>query len=248
MFKRILLTSLLFSTALFAQKYTVGVQNFEEYMPYSQVIDGQYQGFNREVLDAFAKDSGIEFEYKPLPIKRLYKEFLEERVDFKYPDSKYWSAQQKEGTAITYSEPVVHYIDGVIVLNSNKGRGIDQFKKLATISGFTPFAWLKHIKEGKVKVHENPNYLGLLRQIVRERADGAYTNIAVSKYYILKANIGASDSSALVFDESLPHTKSTRHMSSIRHPEIIEKFNAWLSEKAALVNKLKQKHKVEEGI
>lgn len=248
MLNKLLLAILFFGTLLYAQKYTVGVQNFEEYMPYSQVIDGQYQGFNRELLDAFAKDNGIEFDYKPLPIKRLYKEFLEERVDFKYPDSKYWSAQQKEGKTITYSEPVVHYVDGVIVLNSNKGKGVENFKKLATISGFTPFAWLDQIKSGKVKVHENPNYLGLLRQIVRERADGAYTNIAVSKYYILKENIGSSDSSALVFDESLPHTKSTRHMSTIKYPDVIEKFNVWLKEKAALVNELKQKHKVEEGI
>ena len=44
--------TLAFSPALRAQTFTVGVE-LQPYMPYSNVQDGQYLGYGRELLDAF---------------------------------------------------------------------------------------------------------------------------------------------------------------------------------------------------
>lgn len=236
------------SLCAFQKQYVIGVQDFPEYLPYSKYYDDDYQGFNRELLDAFAKDAGLAFKYEAAPVKRLFQMFVLGKVDFKYPDNAYWSAQQKKGVSIIYSDPVVHYIDGVIVLNKNKGRGLEKLKVLGTIRGFTPFTYLEDIKSGKITLHENSNYMGLLRMIYKNRVDGAYTNVAVSKYYFENDIIEENDKSALVFDPDLPHTKSTRHFSTIKHPKIIRKFNRWMTEKKPFVEALKKKHRVEEGI
>ena len=50
---------------------------------------------------------------------------------------------------------------------------------------------------------------------------------------------------ALVFAESLPHTKSAYHLSSLKHPEVIEAFNAWMEQNADTVQSLKEEYGVE---
>lgn len=228
--------------------FIIGVQDFPEYMPYSQFQNEEYFGFNRELLDAFANDAGFSFQYEAVPVKRLYKMFLLKKVDLKYPDNAYWSIKQKRGVNIHYSDPVVRYVDGVIVLNKNRGKGLKNLKVLGIISGFTPYSYMDQIKKGTVQVHENNSYLGLLRMMFKNRVDGAYTNIAVSKYYFEHDLVTQDDQSALVFDPDLPHTESTRHLSTVDYPEVIEKFNQWMVDKKPFIDELKQKYRVEEGI
>ena len=44
----------------------------QPYLPYSNVQDGQYLGYGRDLLDAFAAHQGHEFIYQPLPVRRWY--------------------------------------------------------------------------------------------------------------------------------------------------------------------------------
>ncbi|MGM0471898.1 MAG: substrate-binding periplasmic protein [Bacillota bacterium] len=227
------------------REFTVGVQNYEEYLPYSEYKNGEYRGFNRELLDMFAEAKGYQFNYKVLPLKRLNHKFVSGKLDFRYPDNPHWSSDLKEGKDITYSDPVVEYIDGVLVLPKNKGKGIEHLNKLGMISGFTPFVYLDQIESGKVEIHENESYQGLLKQVLRGRLDGAYSNIAVSNYYLEK---DMSDRDDLVFDPSLPYAKGHRYLSSIDHPTIIKEFNQFLKDNQAKIEALKEKYKVEDGI
>ncbi|MGM0471899.1 MAG: substrate-binding periplasmic protein [Bacillota bacterium] len=227
------------------KKFTVGVQNYEEYLPYSEYKNGEYKGFNRELLDMFAEAKGYEFEYRALPIKRLYHGFIAGNLDFKYPDNPYWSSDLKEGKDITYSDPVVEYIDGVLVLPKNQGKGVSDLDKLGIISGFTPFTYLEQIESGEIKTYENESYQGLLKQVLYGRVDGAYSNIAVSRYYLDKYMDGKDN---LVFDSSLPYTKGYRHLASIKHSGVIKEFNQFLENNQDKVKKLKEKYQVEDGI
>ena len=49
----------------------VGVEDLPFAPQYSLDGEGQYRGFAREVLDAFASDSGISLSYKALPVDQL---------------------------------------------------------------------------------------------------------------------------------------------------------------------------------
>ena len=49
----------------------VGVEDLPFAPHYSLDGEGQYRGFAREVLDAFAVDSGVSLSYKALPVDQL---------------------------------------------------------------------------------------------------------------------------------------------------------------------------------
>ncbi len=220
--------------------YTIGVEALY-FTPIASGVGGEYVGFARELLDAFAAHQGVAFEYKTYPVKRLYLMFFETgALDLKFPDNPYWNAHLREDAAISYSQPVVEYIDGVMVRPEHVGRGVEAIRTLGVIGGFTPWEYLDRIDTGTILVDDSSDKQPLLHKVLAGRLDGAYSNVDVGRH-VLRA-MGKPD--ALVFDPDLPHTRSHYHLSSIEHPELIEAFDAFLHEEAALVERLKDKHQV----
>lgn len=223
---------------------TIGVEN-NQYMPAYSYEDGEYKGFARVVLDAFAKDRGYRFEYRAMPVVRLFAAFFNGEVDLKFPDNVMWSGDLKKDKAVAYSEPVVAYIDGVSVLPDRKGRPVDQIRTLGLVRGFTAWDWQDRLKAGTVALHENNNFTALLETAIAGRNDGAYANVAVVNHQLDKV---LGKPGALMFDPSLPHTRSHYHLSSIRHPEVIEAFNGWLAANRDRIAGMKAEFGVEKGI
>ncbi|MFE8070020.1 transporter substrate-binding domain-containing protein [Marinobacteraceae bacterium S3BR75-40.1] len=240
--RTILFTCLLIGFAAFASadRFVVGVEAIDYYPLYS-AEGGTYKGYARELLDAFAQDSGHTFNYRPFPVLRLTKTFLAGDVDFKMPDNPNWAESEKQGQKVVYSKPVAPYTDGVMVLPQNKGRGMEFLKKLTTLRGFTPWDYLGYIKDGKVSLNEVNNMTAMVRQVQNERADGAYFNVAVAQYFLQEK---LNQPGTIVFDPSLPHTSSFYHLSTIQHPEVIDQFNQWLRDNAGRVKALKQKYSI----
>lgn len=225
--------------------YTVLVQDYKELPPYSGYADGEYTGFNRELLDLFAESKGYTFEYVALPVKRLFYEFSNGAGDLKYPDNENWALHIKKDASIHYSDPAVEYVNGVLVQPENKGKGIDTIGSLGLVAGWTPLGFQDQIKAGSIKLLENNSYAGLMKQAILGRIDGAYSNVATSKYYL--ANV-LEQPNALVFDDTLPHVRSARVLSSVKHPKLIEEFNAFLRDNAEAVEQLKLEYAVEDGV
>ncbi|WP_445945097.1 hypothetical protein [Shewanella sp.] len=100
--------------SVFAREFVIGVEDIEYYPIYAK-RDGDYAGFARELFDAFGAANGHSFQYKPLPIKRLFSDFLGNKLDFKFPDSPYWQTDMKADKNVIYSASVLEYIDGVLV-------------------------------------------------------------------------------------------------------------------------------------
>lgn len=218
----------------------IGVQDMPFYLPYSAVSKGEYIGFNRELLDMFAKSAGYTFEYRPYPIKRLYISFLSGQVDLKYPDSDYWSTNLKKGHTIHYSQPVVEYTDGVMVRVENANLKVDAIKKLGIVAGYSLQSSLKkRSQQQKMKVYEVFDYQQLLLKTLHSELDGAYSNTEVTRYY-LKDVLKVPDQ--LVLNSNLPRINSTRHLSTIKYPKIIEEFNQFMHSHGDQVNKLKQRY------
>lgn len=245
-FSIVALVSLACTSALADQKeFTVVVQDYKALPPYSAYENGDYTGFNREILDMFAAHKGYNFTYEAYPVKRLFFEFVNGVGDLKYPDNPNWALQVKKDAPIVYSDPVVDYINGVMVLPSKAGQDVDEIRTLGLVAGWTPIRYLDRVEDGTVKIRENNDYAGLLKQTIVGRNDGAYSNVASSRYY-LKNILNQPD--ALVFDETLPHVRAARSLASIKHPEIIEEFNAFLVERSDDIAALKRKHAVEDGV
>lgn len=222
--------------------FTVGVEAIT-FLPYSEVNNNKYQGIFKDILDDFAKKQNIQLSYKPLPISRLYSDFYNGYLDFKLPSNEYWQKdiKEKRNLTIKYSNPIVNYIDGVMVKTDRLKKGIEKLKSLGIVSGFTPWEYLGRINKKQVYTRENPSINGLLQQGILNRVDGVYINIPVGEYYLRE---DLKKDNHLIFDKSLPHTKSSYHLASINHQKIIEEFNIYLKKHSSFVTSLKQKYRI----
>lgn len=237
----------LFSLALLAplveaRTYVVGVEALAFAPHYSLDEAGHYQGFARELLDAFAADSGVTLEYRPLPVAQLLPALQRGEVDFKYPDSPAWAPARKDDLALHYSQPVVDYVDGVLVAPDRQGQALAGIRRLSMVQGWTPRGYEERIAAGDIVPSYSGDLARMIRQALRKDTDGAYFNVVVATHYLhnIRARPGA-----LVFDPQLPHRRGSFHLSGVRHPELIQRFDRFLQQQAPRVAELKLKHRVE---
>ena len=222
----------------------IGVEN-QYYLPLASYEKGTYRGYARDLFDAFAQDRGYVLEYRALPVPRLYASFFEGSVDFKFPDHPHWKQDQRNGRKIHYSDPVAAYVDGTSVLPALRDAPPERIRRLGTLGGFTPWAWMDRIDAGQARVSVNTGLEALVRQALAGRVDGVYASVAVINYqldHVLKRP------GALVFNPALPYSRDHYHLSSIKHPEVIDAFNDWMRENRDRVAVLKKRHGVEKGV
>lgn len=228
---------------LIAQTLTVGVETTEYYPQYTFKND-QYGGYARDLLDLFGVTYGYDIRYKAYPIKRLLNKYLAGKIDLKYPDNRLWAKKRKSKVIVTYSDPVVNYIDGVLVKPSDKGKGLTYLKLLGTLRGFFATEYSQEIHSGQLRISENGSITALIKQAYMGRVDGIYFNVSVAHYHLALSH----HKHALQFDKSLPHTKAFYSLSSIHRPDVITQFNLFLKSHNKAITALKQKYKVEEGL
>lgn len=240
-----LLSAVLLTPLASAQTLVVGVEALSFAPHYSLDAQGRYQGFARELLDAFAADSGLSLSYKALPVDQLLPALQRGEIDFKYPDSPLWAQTQKAGMTLHYSQAVVDYVDGVLVAPDRQGQAPENIRRLALVQGWTPRGYEERIASGAVQPRYSEDLRQMIRQALRKESDGAYFNVVVATYYL--DNIRAR-SGALVFDPTLPHTRGTFHLSSSAYPEVLARFDRFLGERAQQVAALKARHGVETNL
>ncbi|UTW05878.1 substrate-binding periplasmic protein [Pseudomonas benzenivorans] len=224
-----------------AEQFRVGVERQPD-LPYFTVQDGRYQGYARELLDAFAADQGHEFIYVPLPVKRLLGDYLAGKLDFKFPDHPHWKARQKQGHRIHYSQPVAPYTDGVMVLPGHLGLGKARIKVLGTQLGFTPWPYLADIEGGQITLKQNNHIDSLLHMATSGRVDAIYLNPRVARHALLAEGL---PDDALVYDPALPHVDDHYYLSSRLHPEVIAAFDRFLQQQPERVRRLKAKYAID---
>lgn len=233
------------STGAMAQTYVVGVENLPFAPHYVTDAQGRYQGFARDLLDLFAASSGITLEYRPLPVDALLPALLNDEVDLKYPDNSNWAPEQKAAKSLRYSQPVTQYVDGVLVAPDRLEQGVGALKRLALVEGWTPRGYEQQVQSGQVSITPSADLRQMIHTALKKQADGAYFNVVVATYYLdnIRARPGA-----LVFDPSLPHTRSTFHLSTVKHGELIDRFDRFLADHAKEVAALKAKYGVEASL
>lgn len=219
------------------ERYVVGVEDID-YRPFQRGDAGRFEGFGRDLLDAFAAAEGIALEYRPMPPSRLLASLLQDRIDFKYPDDPSWRPDLRAGQEIHYSQPVVGYVDGTLVLPERLGQPSAAIHTLGTVVGFTPVAWQDDLRTGRVSLKENADFAALFQQVLNRRLDAAYANVAVARAQSMQL---FKRPDALRFDPSLPSTRGDYRLSTRRFPELIERFDHWLDAHAALVGGLERR-------
>jgi ABC-type amino acid transport substrate-binding protein len=238
----VLLLFSLFSTVAAAKTtYVIGVEN-QPYLPHYSFENGEFAGFTAELLNEFSKQSNISIRVEPYPVKRLFKYLLEGQIDFKYPDSPRWqqAMKKKSSKTVYYSDKVVQFTDGTMVLRDNYDLNLAGLKELGTIRGFTPWPYLQLIESGKLNKIENSSLPGLLKQTLLGRVQGAYLNVDVAKYQLELMQ----KSGQLVLNKNLPFASSYYYMSSVKHEKLLQQFNHFLATHRSFVDSLKVKYQL----
>lgn len=224
------------------KKFRVGVELLSYFPAYDYSAQGPGDSASYAILESFANAESIKFEYVPLPVNRLYKEFLDSTFDFKFPDNPNWRKDLKGQRQILYSDPVFEYIDGIMVLPSRLGAGRDKLRKVGSVLGFTIWDYLTEIQAGKVKASEYRDFSELLRSGVKGLVDGVYINIAVGNYHLEEK---IKQPKALVFDPSLPHTRDSYRLSTLKHAKLLDRFSSFLKSHAKDIEAIRRKYKVD---
>lgn len=222
-----------------AATFKVGVET-TQYQPVYGTKGGQYVGYSRDLLDAFAKKHGHQFEYVPLPIKRLFGEFTTtDTLDFKYPDHPQWQPDMKKGLTIAYSAPVFEGTEGALVQKDKVGRALGDLKTLGTLRGFSPWPYMDALKGGALTLEESDDIEPLLRKLLVGRLDAVFLNDQLGRYYVDQV---LKQPGAIVLDPALPSNPVAYLLSTRKHPEIIDQFDAFLTSEGALIAELRKKH------
>lgn len=216
----------------------VGVENLA-FQPHYGTHNGEYTGYFRDLMDAFAKREGIKVIYKPMDIDDLYTSFFKGQVDLKYPDDAGWRADARKGLKITYSKPLVGYVDGTLKLVSKKELQASDIKTMGKPSGFFMPPYISAIESG-MKVIEFNSTQELIEALRAGTIDAAYHNVDVALYYARNAK--AKD---VVFAPDLPMIQSDYRVSSIKHQDLIKRFDDFVVKEKAFCEKLRDKYSID---
>lgn len=224
------------------ERFVIGVEDIN-YEPYYNEDNGVYYGAARELLDLFAKQQGYTFQYKLLPIKRLFNDFIRvQDLDFKFPDNPKWQPELKESVSVIYSDIVFEDKTAIMVRPANRLMQLHELKKLGTILGFTPWPFMDRIKQKQIKLYQNRSFVGLLQQTIVGRVDGAYINSSVARY-TMKHTL--KKPGVLVAAENLPAPSGQFFLSTLKHTAVIEQFNQFLVEKVVEIKAIKDKFEIQ---
>jgi len=220
----------------------IGSENIDYFPHYGRTHTNRDEmtGFARTLLDRFAEEEGIIQRYQLMPIKRLYQTLMQtQSIDLKYPDNPTWKSEYKSQSPIYYSHPVAHYIDGLLVHPDKDGIHLNDIHQIGTVKGFTPVPYLQLINDSRIRLIEFNQISDLIRAALSQRIDGAYVNIHVAAYQLREVFKGEAK---LTFQPQLPYQHDYYYLSTINHPQYIDRFNAYLQRNSEAIHQLKLDH------
>lgn len=197
-----------------------------DYPPYFFLDKKQhYAGAARDILDLFSSTINKRSEYQPMAVPRLFHEFVEGRVDLKFPDNPLWSASLKSDVKVFYSDPVFNINDTLLVLKQESEEiPAEDIMYVGTILGFSTPGIEKNVANKEFELVKVNKIEQLIHMLASNRIQALFFNEKVAlnlsqKLYPLKQLTGHSN---------YPSFHYSYHLSSIEHPELIQSFNKFL--------------------
>jgi polar amino acid transport system substrate-binding protein len=225
------------------KEYIVGVEAVSYYPLFDFSANKVNKpSFTRELLVKFFESHQLKYRFVALPIKRFDKWFIEQNIDFKFPDNIRWREDKKNKLNIVFSDPVIQLEAGTYVLLKNRDTYKGGVKSLVTITGFHPSLWLNEVETKQIVLQQVDSPISIVKHLLRGHADA--TNIDRNVINWQLEQLG--ESKQIVLAKKIPHQKFYYHFSSIKHPEIIKQFNIFLADNKKYIESLKKKYQIVE--
>ncbi len=227
----------------YAQEFIIGVEEVSYYPLFDfSATNTNKPSFSKELLTTFFDQYNYPYRFIALPIKRFDKWYVEQGIDFKFPDNVRWRSDKENKLNITFSQSVIELMAGSYVLKSNAKYTRDDVKEMATIFGFMPTLWLDKIENKELKLIEENTPFSIVKHILHGNVDA--TNIDAN---VIRHNLKLLDKpNEIVLNTNIKHEVFSYHLSSIKHPQIIKQFNEFLQKNTLLLHQLKQKYGISE--
>lgn len=198
-------------------------------------VNGQLEGFLPTLVNHFSEQTGYNFIFSALPIRRYVELFQQGKIDFILPSNPAWS-DNKYGNVL-FSDVIMISRSGFVRRNESKGLPV---KAVATVQGYTlPALEDKHKDEKYFESFTVSTYASL-EMLKRKRVDAVYAHLDFVKTWVQKNNYESN----FYFEPNLKYDNYAYHLSTIKHPDILKEFNHWLSEHRSTVNSLMKKYNV----
>lgn len=222
-----------------AKELIVGVEAVSYYPLYDfSTNDISKPSFTKELLTGFFESHHYPYKLLLLPIKRFDKWFVEENIDFKFPDNVRWRSDNSLN--ITFSAPVLLLEAGAYVLKKNKNIQRHEVKKLGTILGFYPTLWQEEVKNNQVSLLEETNPIAVVKHLLHGNIQA--TNIDAN---VIRHNLSLlGKNEAVVLSPHIHSELFYYHLSSIKYPQIIAEFNQYLKDNKQNLDELKRKYQL----
>ena len=213
----------------------IGVET-TDFAPYYHIQNDRYSGLARDILDSFLTDAHLMADYYPLPVPRLFMLFTQQQLDFKFPDNPQWSENLKAGLTIHYSQPVVQVTEAVMILKDHQG----PVRNIGTILGFTTPGINAEIKRGELSLTQVNGMEQMLKMLENQRIDGIYFNTRVAQ----EAATERAEPLTLITLNSIAPYRYAYYLSSIKHPQLIERFDRFMQENPEVIRAIRQSYSV----
>ena len=228
-----------------AKTFVIGVEDVSYYPIYDFSSTTEHRpSFTKELLSSFFEAHQYSYRFIALPIKRFNQWYIEQEIDFKFPDNVRWQQQAEKELAIIFSDPVLRLTSGVYMLKSRLPMARGEVKSLGTILGFHPTLWLDDIRAGKVALQEESSPLSIVKHVLRGNLDATNIDGNVIRYNLASLK----RSGELVLNRAIRHESYAYHFSTIKYPEVIEQFDAFLKSHAGFIRALRQKYNITESM
>jgi quinol monooxygenase YgiN len=228
-----------FCTAATAKVFVIGVEAVNYYPFYNFSNESNNKpSFTRELLETFFKAQGHQIRFLALPVKRFDKWYIENSIDFKFPDNVRWR-ESSQYLNLSYSVPVVNLTAGTYVVKAKANIARDNVERLATIFGFFPTLWYDKISDKSITLVEESSPLSVVKHVLYGNVEATNIDKNVINYNLLILN---KEPDEIVLNENIKNEHYAYHFSSIRYPQIIKQFNEYLVRNHQLLADLKQKY------
>jgi len=238
------LLSLTSSHAVENGEFIIGVEavNYYPLINFS-VNDETKESYTKEILSHFFESKKYAYRFIALPIKRFDKWYVEENIDFKFPDNPRWRTKKDDLLKIIFSKSVVELIAGSYVLRKNEMLPRNDIKRLGTILGFIPTLWFDKVASGELKLIEESSPIGIVKHVLYGNVDA--TNIDAN---VIRHNLALlGKAGEIILNKNAKHEVFSYQLSTMKFPKIIEEFNVFMKDNGKLIKMLKNKYGIVEG-
>lgn len=214
--------------------YRIGVEDVD-YLPLmSSRQDGSYQGVIVDILEGFAQEAGLTFQYIPLPITRFDTWYKQDDIDFRFPDHQVWQPDKKEG--LFFSVDVIEMKQQLVILRKNEQLRASQVSRIGTLYGFSlGHYWQVMVDDRKLNVISDPSMSVLVRMLFNESLQGLDLEIAVVKHYAKQLNL---DPDRLTYAKNIPTIPLHYRLSTKRHTQVLNQFNEYVTKHRATIDEI----------